>query len=314
LHDRRNNLEVYYVGQRRAVGLMLKLDAKMVIMTAPNLGQFHIKRSVVNPDIEYVYTFHHFTSLIMVREEAVDNFDTVFCVGGHQVEEIRKTEQVYNLKQKRLVKTGYGQMDKLLKMYAELPQKENNPPQILIAPSWSIGGILDSCLSEIVSKLAWKYKVIIRPHPEYIKRFPDKWGAITRKYENVTFDDDFLSNDSIYSSDLLITDWSNIAYEFSYCTKRPTIFINTPQKIMNGEYHKLGIEPLDVILRSKLGENVDADKLDTLAELVPKMLAEKDKYSEMISKSVEQYLYHPLRSGEAAGKYILSRLQAERTE
>ncbi|MDR2043077.1 MAG: membrane protein insertase YidC [Clostridium sp.] len=308
LETERERWKVYYIGQKRAVGFMLRLDAAMVIMTAPNLGQYHIKRSVVNPDIEYVYTFHHFTSLVMLREEAVDHFDTVFCAGRHHIEEIRRTEQLYGLRPKRLVKVGYGQIDRLLKRYAEMPKTRNSPPQILIAPSWSVGGILDTCLDELVCALKEQYTVVIRPHPEYLKRFPEKWLAIVQKYEGVVFDADFLRNESIYRSDLLITDWSSIANEFSYCTKRPTIYINTPMKIMNSEYQKLGMEPLDVILRSRLGENIDPGNLAALARLVPKMLSETDKYRERISRSVEEYLFYPGRSGEAAGRYIVSRL------
>jgi YidC/Oxa1 family membrane protein insertase len=113
---------------------------------------------------------------------------------------------------------------------------------------------------------------------------------------------DFLSNNSIYQSDILITDWSNIAYEFSYCTKKPTIYINTPMKVMNSEYFKLGIEPLDITLRGKLGATVDIDKLNSLPEVIADMRNNPEKYR----ISVTDYLFYPGRSGEAAGKYIMS--------
>jgi len=309
LTQKRERLEVYYIGEKRAITFMLTLKAKMVVMTAPNLQQYHIKRSVVCPDIEYVFTYHHFTSLMLLREGALDHFDTVFCVGKHQIEEIRRTEQLYGLPQKKLVKVGYGQIDKLLRMYSAMPKVEHKAPQVLIAPSWSERNILDSCLDEIVKHLAGKYKLIVRPHPEYIRRFPEKWQSLMSKYnnENLLFDLDFLSNNSIYQSDILITDWSNIAYEFSYCTKKPTVYINTPMKVMNSEYNKLGIEPLDITLRSKLGVSVDIDKLNRLPEIIEDMRNNPEKYSMSIESTFADYLFHPGRSGEAAGKYIASR-------
>jgi YidC/Oxa1 family membrane protein insertase len=309
LTQKRERLEVYYISEKRAITFMLKLKAKIVVMTAPNLQQYHIKRSVVCPDIEYVFTYHHFTSLMLLREGALDHFDTVFCVGKHQVEEIRRTEQQYGLPQKKLVKVGYGQIDKLQRMYSAMPQTEHKIPQILIAPSWSEKNILDSCLDEIIKNLAGNYKLIVRPHPEYIRRFPEKWQTIMNKYNmgNLSFDQDFLSNDSIYQSDILITDWSNIAYEFSYCTKKPTIYINTPMKVMNSEYHKLGIEPLDITLRDKLGVSVDIDKLNSLPEIIEDMRKNAEKYRMAIESTVAEYLFYPGRSGEAAGKYIMSR-------
>jgi YidC/Oxa1 family membrane protein insertase len=303
-------LEVYYISEKRAITFMLRLKAKMVVMTAPNLQQYHIKRSVVCHDIEYVFTYHHFTSLMVLRERALDHFDTVFCVGKHQIEEIRRTEQLYGLPQKKLVKVGYGQIDKLLRMYSAMPQTEHEAPQILIAPSWSEKNILDSCLDEIIKNLAGNYKLIVRPHPEYIRRFPEKWQTLMAKYNicsNLSFDQDFLSNDSIYQSDMLITDWSNIAYEFSYCTKKPTIYINTPMKVMNSGYHKLGIEPLDITLRSKLGVSVDIDKLNSLPDIIGNMRKDPEKYRLSIEAAFAEYLFYSGRSGEAAGKYIMSR-------
>jgi len=308
LTQKRERLEVYYIGEKRAITFMLTLKARMVVMTAPNLQQYHIKRSVVCPEIEYVFTYHHFTSLMLLREGALDHFDTVFCVGKHQIEEIRRTEQLYGLPQKKLVKVGYGQIDMLLRMYTAMPKTEHKTPQILIAPSWSERNILDNCLDEIVKHLADKYKLIVRPHPEYIRRFSEKWQAIMNKYniDNVFFDQDFLSNNSIYQSDILITDWSNIAYEFSYCTKKPTIYINTPMKVMNSEYNKLGIEPLDITLRNKLGVSVDVDKLNNLPEIIEDMRNNSEKYRMSIESTVNDYLFYPGRSGEAAGKYIAS--------
>jgi YidC/Oxa1 family membrane protein insertase len=245
----------------------------------------------------------------MIRERAVDHFDTVFCVGPHQIEEIRKTEQFYNLPKKKLVKVGYGQMDLLARLHTE-QRADNTPPQILIAPSWHTGNLFDSCLEDIVNRVsADGHTIIIRPHPEYCRRFADKWDVIVEKYQSkVIIDSDFNSQESIYRSDALITDWSNIAYEFAFCTRRPVIFINTPQKIMNSEFYKLGIEPLDTILRREIGTNIDLDKLDALPDVVDDMLTNGDKYSGAIKQAFDRWLFYPGRSGEAGGKYLINRI------
>ena len=58
-------------------------------------------------------------------------------------------------------------------------------------------------------------------------------NAIVQRYSDyeggdLEFELDFSSNDSILSSDVVITDWSGTAYEFSFVTKKPSVFINTP--------------------------------------------------------------------------------------
>ena len=81
----------------------LELKAKVLIMTMPDLETYHIKRSKVFP-VHYVYLFHSMNSTHMeFQKNAFDHFDSIFCVGPYQIQEIRATEQLYNLKQKKLI-------------------------------------------------------------------------------------------------------------------------------------------------------------------------------------------------------------------
>ena len=80
----------------------MKLDADVVVMTMPDLENYHIKRSYIRKDIEYIYIPHGMDSLNMtMRTGSMDHFDTVFCTGKHQKEEIEKTEKVYELPKKK---------------------------------------------------------------------------------------------------------------------------------------------------------------------------------------------------------------------
>lgn len=312
------NFVPYYVGESKAVAMMLRLEAEMVAMTVPDLQKFHIKRSVAKEDVEYVYIFHSMTSVHMVlRQGAVDHYDTVFCVGPHQVEEIRRTEQVYDLPKKRLVKAGSSIADILLEKTRGLRSSANPRPQLLVAPSWQVDCIMDTCLDEILEQLVGdKYHVIVRPHPEYIKRFPERMANVLERWgnkeqEGLSFELNYASNDSVYQSDIVITDWSTIALEFSYCTKRPSLFVNTPMKVMNLEYKRIGIEPSDITLRHIIGQDVDMDHLSQLPELVDSLLGEREKYELQITEFMQEHLFYPGKSGEAGGKYIAGRLDTK---
>ena len=107
---------------------------------------------------------------------------------------------------------------------------------------------------------------------------------------------------------MLITDWSGIAIEFSYCTLKPSIFINTPMKIMNQNYEKYGIEPLEITLRDQIGTSLNVDELVNINDTVVRLLADEDAYKTKIRNFVRENVYHPGRSGEAGGKYILKQL------
>src|SRR5207248_9533577 len=89
------------------------LQTKLLVTTVPDLDQFHVKRSLY--PVHYVYLFHSINSTHMTyRRGAFDAYDTVFCVGPHHLKEIRRAEEIYNLKPKTLVEHGYGRLDAIL--------------------------------------------------------------------------------------------------------------------------------------------------------------------------------------------------------
>ena len=310
----------YYASQQRTISLMLKLDTDIMATTVPDLQTYHMKRSIVRDDIEYIFIPHSLASVhVTMKETACDRFDTVFCVGSHQVNEIRYREELANLPRKKLVKTGYGLYDQLAEAYKSLiPDDMSEKPKILIAPSWQADNILDLCIDDILKSLIGQgCEIIVRPHPQYIRLFPERMKALIDRYSaytssgEVTFVLDFSDNSSVFLSDILITDWSNIAFEFSYCTLKPSIFINTPMKVMNPNYEKYDLEIVDITLRDKVGVSVDTDKLKTLDSVVSNLLSDRGGYKEQIEQALEQYLYYPGRNGEAGGKYIIGRLKKD---
>jgi YidC/Oxa1 family membrane protein insertase len=296
---------------------MLRLDTDILVTTVPDLQSFHMKRSVVRDDLEYIHTFHSLTSTHLVyRDKAFDHFDTVLCVGPHHVAEIRRREAMLGLPPKKLIKAGYGVYDQLAKSYAGIRGQKNAKPQVLIAPSWQADNILDICLEPLLEALLGHgFTIIVRPHPQYIRLFPEQIKALTEKYSTdnperaVSFELDFSDNKSVFLSDLLITDWSNIGYEFAFCTLKPCLFINTPMKVMNPHYQEYGLEPLDIVLRDTVGVSVDVDDLGNLPDIAKRLLQEKDSYKSQIEETIRQYLYHPGRNGEAGGRYIIKQLE-----
>jgi YidC/Oxa1 family membrane protein insertase len=309
----------YYASQQKTISLMLTLRTDIMVTTVPDLQNFHMKRSIVRDDIEYIHTFHGPTSTHLVyREKAFDHFNTLFCAGSHQVAEIRRRETIAKLPKKKLVKIGYGLYDQLVASYENQCGHINEKARVLIAPSWQADNILDVCINTILESISGNgYDVVVRPHPQYIRLFPRRINTLKEQFANndeITFELDFLGNESIFASDILITDWSNIGYEFAYCTLKPCIFINTPMKIMNPNYTQYGIEPMDIALRNKVGVSVDVENVGKIDATVSELLLNKDSYSNQIDEIVQQCLYNPGRSGEAGGIYIIKQLEVKKTK
>lgn len=114
----------YYIGENKLIVLMMKMEADIVVMTTPDLESFHIKRSLVRKDNEYIYVPHDVNSPnLTFRKEALDHFDTIFSSGCLCTKEIRKREELYKLPEKRIVEWGSGVIDNMIQSYEEMDKK-----------------------------------------------------------------------------------------------------------------------------------------------------------------------------------------------
>lgn len=302
----------YYIGEQRAITLMMKMDADVVVATLEDLENYYLKRSYVRKDIEYVFFFHHMTSTHLTpHEEAFDHYDALFCAGPHQMAEIEAAEQKRGLKKKRLVKGGYDLLDQEIADYEALAGRENERPVILIGPSWQEDNILDSCVDDLIGSVLGKgYRIIVRPHPEYTKRYPARWEALQARWADedpaeLFFESDFSSNESTFSSDILVTDWSSISCDFSFSTLKPTIFIDTPMKVGNPDWEKLDMEPTDISLRNQIGRSLTLDKVDRFADEVASMLSEREAWRERIREVRAGFVFNLGHGARTAGEFLL---------
>ena len=157
--------------------------------------------------------------------------------------------------------------------------------------------------------------IIVRPHPEYMKRYRPKMDALVEKYrdkigDGLTFELDFSSNTSTYASDLLITDWSGIGLEFCFATLKPALFINTKMKMENPNYEKIGLEPREIWLRSRIGAALDKIEVDRAGEVARALLQDGERYRDTIRQIREEYFYHLGSHGAAGVQHIIDSLSA----
>lgn len=307
------NFQVYYIGENKLIVLMMKMEADIVVMTTPDLQKYHIKRSMVKDDIEYIYMDHAIGSVNMTfKKHALDYFDTIFVPNDVTYEEIRKQEEVYGLKKKELVKCGFGLIDNMIASYNKEGKQNHDIKEILIAPSWQQDNLLDLCIEPILDQLLGKgYHVILRPHPQYVRHFESKLLALKEKYSDYsdfTLQTDFASNSTVFNADILITDWSGIAYEYSFTTLKPTLFINTPMKVMNQDYQEIDVKPFDITIRDKIGISLNVEDLGKLADTVEKLLQDKSYTTDSMSEIRDRYLYNVENSGNVGADYIIKKL------
>lgn len=308
-----DNFQVYYIGEKKLIVLMMKMDADMVVMTMPDLQKYHIKRSMVRDDIEYVYIDHGIGSInLMLRKHALDYFDTVFASNDISYRELKEQEKKYGLTPRNIVKYGFCLIDNMIREYESQPVIENEVKTILIAPSWQEDNLLDLCIDQILDQLLGKgYHIIVRPHPQYVRHCYEKLELLKQRYaqyDDFTLQTDFSSNDTVFNADILMTDWSGIAYEYSFTTLKPSLFIDTPMKVMNPDYKEIDVVPFDIEIRNQIGLSVSVDHLEELDSVVRKLLYSEDYQKENMKALRDKYLYNVSKSAKVGADYLIRRL------
>lgn len=307
LKENTEQFKAYYIGEKKLISLMMKMDSDIVLMTVPDLDKYHIKRSYVRKDIEYIFIHHGIGNYnCSCKKGSLDHFDTIFAFGKYQRKEITEGNKVYNLKRK-VVDVGYPLLDEML-----IEEKFKNNKTIIIAPSWQKDNIMETCIDEIINILKKNFKLIVRPHPYYVKHNKNKMKQLKDKYcnnKNVIIQDDYSTIGNILDSEILITDWSGISYEYAFITKRPVISINTPMRVLNKDYQELGIEIFELYSRDIIGKSIDLDKLNTIDKVAKDMIKNKAKYSKKIEDFFEENVYNIGTSSEVAAKYLVNSIQ-----
>lgn len=292
--------------------LFLGMRAGILVMTMPDLETYQIKRSRVHP-VHYAYLFHSIVSTHMIyRSGAFDAYDTVFCVGPHHVAEIRAAEQQKGLEAKSLVPHGYGRLDELVEQRglraAEGRGRRDVGRQILVAPSWGPNGLFETrgeaCVGALLDA-GWR--VVARPHPMTRKKAPGALEGLKKKFggrPGFVLEEDMAQWNSFFDSDVMISDWSGAALEYAFCMERPVLFVDVPRKVNNPDYAALGVEPIEVSIRSQIGEVLAPDRMNELPAAVERLCADRLGFVGRIRDLREKTVYHPGRSAQVAAMKI----------
>lgn len=309
-------IKAYFVDDKHLIPLFMKIEADIVLMTTPDLQNYYLKKSIVRKDIEYIYVPHGLSSVnLVLNPGALDYYSTIFVKNEKEYDEIRALEKQRHTKEKRLIRIGYPLIDELIEKYISV---ENEKKVILIAPSWQEDNIMDSCIDELLESLfKLDMQIIVRPHPEYIKRYSKKIDEFIEKYkdipqERLKIETDFFGNDSIYNSDILITDWSGIGYEFSFVTTRPCIYINTKMKVLNKNYRDINIVPIDIEIRDIIGKSIEKNDIKNISNIINEMISNFEYYKENNLKIRDKYIYNIGNSTKLESEYIIDRLERKK--
>ena len=285
------------------------LKADILILTMVDLHNFHLKRSIHS--VHYVFMFHSLISAHVADfEDSYDHYDTILCAGPHQMREILRREEMKMLQPKNLVAHGYHRLEQLREQRsARVARHSTKPLHVLLAPSWGDRTILNTCGAELIQILLDAgFLLTLRPHyqtrivtPAVIERILDTF----MDHERFQFVDRMAEDDSLFDSDLMITDWSGIGIEYGLGLEKPVLYVDLPPKTRNESWPELEIEPFEFLVRTKIGALLSPDRLRDAPETIHRLLADPATFQSNIEQLRGEYVFNLGHSSEAAAQAIM---------
>jgi len=303
------NILTFYIGDKTArTKFFIGLKAKILIMDMPDIDTYHIKRSKLYP-VHYIYIFHSMFSVhSYLRKGAIDNYDTIFCVGEHHKNEIREMEKIYGLKPKKLIEYGFGRLDTLLDQKEKFQKIDGVDDElIIISPSYGKNSLLEICGIELLNILLnSNFKILLRPHFKTLKESKKLINTILERFgnnPNFILEEGIIPSEKFHKSKCMISDWSGISLEYAFTFERPVVFIDVPKKILNPNSTDISLEPIEISIRGKIGYVISPTNLVEIPNIIKK-IDNDEILNNQIKKIRSETVYHIGNSAEIGSKYI----------
>ena len=258
---------------------MMKAD--ICLSTTPGLDVYQWKRS--KNVRKYIHITHDVCAITAYRMFGVDFYDSVLLPGEMLIPELRDIEKLRGLPEKEVCVVGSTYMDGLRRQYEQYKETDklkNETITVLVAPSWGASSILNKFGSSFLNALVHTgFDIIVRPHPQSFISDPDLMKQLAEEFpesEHFSWNRDNDNFAVMSRSDLLISDFSGIIFDFSFTFGRPVIYADTNLDLSPYDDCWLDYEPWRLRILPELGRELKESDFGDLREFISKMLSDKE--------------------------------------
>ena len=276
------HIKAEFVGSdNKAFAKLNFLNAVIVLSTTPGLDVYQWKRSKETQ--YYVHIPHAASEITLYRMFGIDYYDAVLLSGEYQMQDIRKLEKLRGLSEKELVKVGIPYMDEMAVRYQKSGEIKNSERTILLAPSWGKSAIFSVYGGAIIETLLKTGNhIIVRPHPQSFKSEKELMEELMKKYpesDQLEWNQDTDNFEVLRRSDILISDFSGVIFEFTLIYDKPVIYTDPQFDISPYDAWWLKQPLWTISALPRLGKQLTIENMGNLNELINSCLMES-KYVE----------------------------------
>lgn len=273
------HVKAEFIGKgNRAFARLNFLNAAIVLSTTPGLDVFQWRRS---KNVQYyVHIPHAASEVTLYRMFGIDYYDAILLSGEYQARDIRNLEQLRNLPQKELITVGIPYMDEMaarLKKSGRESTTEHSRT-VLLAPSWGSSAIFSVYGGRILDALMKTgYHIIVRPHPQSYVSEKELLEKLMKDYpasEQIEWNRDIDNFEALRRSDILISDFSGVIFDFSLVYDKPVIYTDPQINIDQYDAWWLKTPLWTVSALPRLGCQLTEDNMDHLQDMIDSCLTD----------------------------------------
>jgi hypothetical protein len=301
-----NFVKSEYIGEgNRAFARLNMLRAGVCLMTTPGLDVYQLKRSKLVK--HYSHILHAPSDATMYRLFGVDYFDSVLLTGDYQAEDIRTLEKQRNIPEKKLVTVGCSYLDVYAEKIKNLPAEENRPFTVLVSPSWGQSALLTLYGEKLLDPLsASGWRIIIRPHPQSKKSEAAMLERLQSRYKeakNIEWD---FERENIYSlkkSDIMISDFSGIIFDFLFLLDKPALYLSQKFDLRPYDADDIEKELWQFKTVKEAGIELKEEDFPRIAEVI-KNAGDNESLKSARKKARETAWQYPGEAGKRVYKFL----------
>ncbi len=299
-----------FIGEgNKAFAKLNFLKATMVLSTTPGLDVYQWKRS---KQVKYYVHLPHGSndSTTGYRAFGLDFYDAVMISGEYQKQAMRALEKLRDLPEKEAVMVGVPYMDEMVRRLERTASARECQRTVLVAPTWGASSIFSRYGTEFIDRLlSTGYHIILRPHPQSFTADKELMDSLMKKYppsEQLEWNRDADNFDVLSRSDIMISDYSGVIFDFAFVFDRPVICADTKMNVDPLDAWWLG-EPLwAVTALPKIGPALKKENMERLKELIDAALEDSSYERSRHEARDETWAYRGEGAGRAAD-YIIEK-------
>lgn len=269
------------------------LSAGFVLMTTPGLQVYQLKRS--KNVKHYSHIFHSPGDPTMYRLFGIDYFDSILCTGDYQFADIRQMEKQRGLPAKDLVTVGCTYLDIFKQKYDALPADENHTFTVLVAPSWGPSALLSLYGEKLLDPLVQSgFNIILRAHPQSKISEKDMLERLQERYKdcpNLIWDTERDNFYAMKKSDLMITDFSAIIWDYTFLCDKPLIYADAEMDLRPYDAYDMDHEIWQFETVRKIGIKLEESDLPDIKKIIESVSDDKAKSDARQKAKADSWMY-----------------------